>query len=216
MRLFLASFRTVDDPERFVRLCGKGRTGLVCANAIDNEDPDVRAQKVRDEIALLKGWGLKATELDLRDEVPMTVAEKLLGAGFVWVRGGNVFVLRRAMGACGLDQLLPQLLARDVFVYAGYSAGPCVLAPDLAPFAVCDDPGEAERLYGAAAAMSGLGVLDRPFVPHLETPDHPESAVLDGVAAAYAAAGQPFWGLADGQALVIDGKRTEAPDGAAR
>lgn len=216
MRLFLASFRTLDDPERLVRLVGKRRTGLVVANAVDHEPDGVRAAKVADEVALLRGWGLRATELDLRAQTPVTVTEQLLEAGFVWVRGGNVFVLRRAMGACGLDQLLPQLLARDAFVYAGYSAGAAVLAPDLGPLAGCDDPAEADRLYGPAASTKGLGVLDRPFVPHVDPPGHPAGGTFDRVAAAYARAGEPFWGLRDGQALVVDGKRREAPDGASR
>ncbi|GAB3624040.1 hypothetical protein GCM10027418_21240 [Mariniluteicoccus endophyticus] len=214
MRLYLASFRPVPDPERFRALIGrKNRTGLVCVNAIDHEPADVRAEKLAAEIAALKEIGLKATELDLRAETPMSVAGKLLDAGFLWVRGGNVFVLRRAMGACGLDQLLPQMLARDAFVYAGYSAGGAVLAPDLAGFETCDDPAEADALYGPASSTKGIGVLDRPFVPHLGTPGHPESEVLEQVARAYAHADQEIWALRDGQALVVDGRRTEAPAG---
>lgn len=212
MRLFLASFRTLDDPDRLARLVGKHKTGLVIANAIDHEPADLRADKVTAEIALLKGWGLRASELDLRGQAPPAVAGALLETGFVWVRGGNTFVLRRAMGACGLDQLLPQLLRRDAFVYAGYSAGGCVMAPDLAPYAGCDDPAEADRLFGAASSTTGLGVVDHTLVPHLGSPDHPEAQALTRVAHALARAGKPLWPLADGEAVVIDGRRVEVPE----
>ncbi len=43
------------------------------------------------------------------------------------------------------------------------------------------------------------------IVPHYRSPDHPESAACDQVAARYAAAGIPHRTLRDGQALVING-----------
>ena len=47
-----------------------------------------------DELASL---GFHATEIDLRDG-PAAV-ERLPEADVIWVRGGNVFALRRALGA---------------------------------------------------------------------------------------------------------------------
>ena len=57
----------------------------------------------------------------------------------------------------------------------------------------------------------GLGVLDRPVVPHLNSPEHPETALLSQVAAKYESEGQSYWALSDGQALVIDGRGDEHP-----
>lgn len=55
------------------------------------------------------------------------------------------------------------------------------------------------------SAFDGLAVLDRPVVPHLNSPDHPETGVLSQVAAKYESKGQAYGGLSNGQALVIDG-----------
>ena len=46
------------------------------------------------------------------------------------------------------------------------------------------------------------------MVPHLDSPQHPETALLSRVAAAYETQGQSYWALSDGQALVIDGPAT--------
>ena len=57
------------------------------------------------------------------------------------------------------------------------------------------------------AEFDGLSILDRPLVPHLVSPKHPENAALTRVARAYALAGKPYWALRDGDALVVDGNR---------
>lgn len=95
-------------------------------------------------------------------------------------------------------------LAADRFVYAGYSAGPCVLAPSLAGLDLCDSPEDCQATYGDVR-FDGLGIFDRPVVPHLSSPGHPETQLLSQVAARYEADDQPYWPLSDGQALVIDG-----------
>ncbi|MFG2004847.1 hypothetical protein ACGFNU_37435 [Spirillospora sp. NPDC048911] len=48
-------------------------------------------------------------------------------------------------------------------------------------------------------------MIDRALVPHVDSPDHPESEILTAVAARYAAEGVPHHALRDGQVLVVDG-----------
>ena len=127
----------------------------------------------------------------------------LADAGFVWVRGGNVFVLRMAMARSSFDEAIRAALADDALVYAGFSAGPCVLAPSLRGLELCDPVADAQRLYGQVR-YDGLGVLDRPVVPHLESVGHPESNLLGRVARRYVAAGRPFHPLRDGEVLIIE------------
>ena len=50
----------------------------------------------------------------------------------------------------------------------------------------------------------GLGVIDRPVVPHLES-GPPRIDLLGRVARRYAAAGQPFHPLRDGEVLILEG-----------
>ncbi|WP_406039316.1 peptidase E [Micromonospora sp. NBC_00898] len=128
----------------------------------------------------------------------------LVDYDIVWVRGGNVFVLRRVLADTGAGAVLLDLLPSDMVVYGGYSAGACVLADDLTGLKLVDDPHVV-----ADPLMTGLGLLDRPFVPHVRSPGHPEAAACDAVSAAYAAVGQPHRALRDGEVLLVNGDRTE-------
>lgn len=96
-------------------------------------------------------------------------------------------------------------LAAAQLVYTGFSAVPCDLTPSLSE--LCDPPGACHATSGDVR-YNGLGVLDRPVVPHLDSPQHPETALLSRVAAKCESKCQPYWALSDGQALVIDGPAT--------
>ncbi|HEY5396355.1 MAG TPA: Type 1 glutamine amidotransferase-like domain-containing protein [Trebonia sp.] len=211
MRLYLSSFRLGDHPEFLVSLVGKVAWVAVVANAMDDQPPDIRRQAVERELAALSGLQLRPTELDLRCYAgePDALRERLAGNDGLWARGGNVFMLRHALHVSGGGTVLPDLLRRDTIAYAGYSAGPCVLAPSLRGLEAVDDAAAVARIYGASPIFDGLGVLPYAIVPHYRSPDRPESAACDQVAARYAAADVPHRTLRDGQALVIDGA-TEA------
>lgn len=204
MRLYLSSYQLGDHPEVFTSLVGGSRCGWVIMNAFDGADPEIRRLETERQVKNLAGVGLAARELDLRGHDPESLAAKIGQPDFLWVRGGNVFTLRAALAQSGADNLITDRLEADALVYAGFSAGGCVLAPSLLGLEECDSAEDALSMYGAIQ-FEGLDILDRPFVPHLGSPEHPESKVLTRVAAAYAREGQPYWGLRDGQALVVDG-----------
>lgn len=170
----------------------------------DGADREIRRLETERQVKNLAGVGLAARELDLRGHDPESLAAKIGQPDFLWVRGGNVFTLRAALAHSGADALITDRLEADALVYAGFSAGGCVLAPTLLGVEECDSTEDVLSMYGAIQ-FEGLDILDRPFVPHLGSPEHPESEVLTRVAAAYAREGQPYWGLRDGQALVVDG-----------
>ena len=107
----------------------------------------------------------------------------------VWVRGGNTFVLRQAMRLSGLDDVLTDLLASD-FLYGGYSAGVCVLAPSLRGLGQVDDP-TASPYPGSEVIWEGLGLLDYLILPHYQS-DHPESADVDKEVEYCKREGMPF------------------------
>ena len=175
----------------------------VIANSMDDQE-DRGIEREFDALAML---GIDAEELDLRDyyDNPERIGADLARYQLVWVRGGNVFVLRKAMEKSGADKAIVDLLAKDAFVYGGYSAGPCVLAPSLRGLEHCDDASAVERLFGEPATFEGLGILDYAFVPHVDSPGHPESDALERVADRYRAEGVPFRALRDGQVLIIEG-----------
>jgi dipeptidase E len=201
VKLYLSSFRLGDHPERLVALLPPDARVAVICNSIDAEDPAVRREKVADEITWLTDLGLRPEELDLRS----STGEKLAEYDGVWVRGGNVFVLRAALARSGADQILPDLIRDERLVYAGYSAGPCVLAPSLRGLELCDD---ADAVDGEII-WDGLGLLDHAIVPHLDSPGHPETELLEKVAGLYVRTGVPYLPMRDGEALVIDGDHRE-------
>jgi dipeptidase E len=201
VKLYLSSFRLGNHPERLTALLPPSARVAVICNSIDTEDPAVRREKVADEITWLTELGLQPEELDLRS----STAEKLPEYDGVWVRGGNVFVLRAAMARSGADEILPELIRSEQLVYAGYSAGPCVLAPSLRGLELCDD---ADAVDGEVI-WEGLGILDHAIVPHLDSPGHPETELLAAVAELYDRSGVPYLPMRDGQALLIDGDDRE-------
>lgn len=207
MRLYLSSFRLGDHPELLVGLAGEAGRAAVIANAMDDAPADVRRRAVEGELGALAELQFRPAELDLRDyfDDPASLAGQLAQYAAVWVRGGNTFMLRHALSRSGGDAALAGALSRDALVYAGYSAGACVLAPSLRGLEAVDDASAVPRIYGTSPIWTGLGVLNYAIVPHYRSPDHPEGAACDRVADQYRAAGIPHRTLRDGQALVING-----------
>ena len=218
MRLYLSSFRLGDHADKLVGLLDDAdatskRSVGVIANAMDALPADVRRASVDFEIEQLAGLGLAAEELDLRTYFSTAgsdgpdsdlLAGKLAGYRMLWVRGGNAFVLRSALAHSGADSLVTDLLSRDALVYAGYSAGSCVLAPSLRGIELVDPVDGVRRAYGTEPTWEGLGVLPYAVVPHYRS-DHPESADIERVAELYRATGVPHRALRDGQAIVVEG-----------
>jgi dipeptidase E len=208
VKLYLSSFRLGDHPERLVALLPASPRVAVIANAIDNEPAELRVEKVAAELTWLTGLGLRTEELDLRDHSGGSgddLSARLTQYDGVWVRGGNVFVLRVALARSGADKILPGLIRSEELVYAGYSAGPCVLAPSIRGLELCDD---ITQVTGEVI-WDGLGVLDHAIVPHLDSPGHPETELLEKVVEFYDRSGVRYLPMRDGQALVIDGESRE-------
>lgn len=208
MRLYLSSYQLGDHPEAFTRMVRGNKRGWVIMNAFDGVDPRLRRVETQRQLTNLAGIGLTGHEFDLRVHDAESLAADFGAPDFVWVRGGNVFTLRAALARSGADALIVDRLGADSLVYAGFSAGGCVLAPSLAGLEECDSTDDALLLHGAVE-FDGLNILDRPFLPHLGTSDHPEREILTQVAAAYAQDSKQHWALRDGQALVVDGGRVE-------
>lgn len=196
MRLYLSSFRLGDHSARLLELARHGRRLMLVANALDGAPEGVRQGGVAREVAELTSLGFLVSEVDLRGGPD--AAEQLPEADVIWVRGGNVFVLRRALADSGADTVILDLLKRDVVVYGGYSAGVCVLAPDLHVLEQVDDVTEVlDPIY------DGLCILDRPVVPHVDSPGHPETHACTALSADLTSAGRRHWALSDGEVLLV-------------
>jgi dipeptidase E len=188
----------------------RGRT-LVVANACDLLPGPGRAPRVAREIEALEAVGFQAEELDLRDHFGAgreALGARLEAADLIWARGGNAFVLRRAMRQSGFDDLVRAALARDTLVYGGYSGGIAVLAPSLRGIEMVNDPGAVPEGYDPAVLWDGLGLLPYHLAPHYRSA-HPASPGIDCVVRYFLDHGMPFKTLRDGEAIWVHGDREE-------
>ncbi|MFE9881678.1 Type 1 glutamine amidotransferase-like domain-containing protein [Streptomyces sp. NPDC005784] len=202
MRLYLSSAGLGPRRTELSRLLQRGGRAGVILNAYDFRTPERRATSLEFEMRELADLGLEPEEVDLRDYFMDSAGLEatLRGLDLLYVRGGSVFVLRRALAASGADRLLPALLAEDAFVYAGYSAGICLLG--------IDDPSFIPDGYPDTPTLwDGLGVLPYAMAPHYRS-DHPESEEIDRTVTYFIDHHIPFVALRDGEAIVMDDEGT--------
>ncbi|MBT0565607.1 Type 1 glutamine amidotransferase-like domain-containing protein [Williamsia sp. CHRR-6] len=196
MHLYLSSFGIGDHPDALVELVGVGARIGVVLNAIDDRSASDRTLAGRLESDELRRLGLVPTELDLR---VATDVDRLAEVAAVWVRGGNTFVLRDALAVAGADEVISARVRAQTMTYAGYSAGGAVLAPDLDWVAEVDD----SRAV-ASPRFDGLGLIDRPVVPHVGG-RYPEALECSALSARLDAAGRAHVALRDGDVLIDRG-----------
>ena len=219
MRLYLSSFRLGNRPERLAELAGSRKKALVIANACDLYSEAERRLRVEREVEALGALGFWAQELDLRRHFRdgsgqeghgdrEGIRAELYSTGLIWARGGNAFVLRRAMRQSGFDGILSEALAADTLVYGGYSGGIAVLAPSLRGIELVNDPATVPAGYDPEPIWEGLGAIEYSVVPHYKSP-HPSSPGIDNVVEYLRKRGTPFQTLSDGEALIISGDHRE-------
>lgn len=210
MKLYLSSFRLGNHPVKVLEISATKRAAVVC-NACDLLSQADRAASVQFEMETLQSLGFAAQELDLRHYYDSPSAqglqERLRSFGLVWVRGGNTFVLRRAMRTSGFDSLVIAMLERNEIAYAGYSAGVCVLAPSLKGLELADDPHSVPDGLNPAIIWDGLGLLPYAVAPHYRS-NHPESEAVEKLVQFYQEYGIPHRTLRDGEAIIVNGDET--------
>lgn len=204
MKLYLSSYRLGDKPEQLAELLGDNKKVVVIPNALDfSTDLVRREQSQKREFDDLKSIGLEAEELDLRLYFGKQgeLEKKIKEYGLMWVRGGNAFVLRRAMRQSGLDEILKELSKGDEIVYGGYSAGVCVIGHTLKGGELVDDPIIVPDGYQKEILWDGIGLVDFSFAPHYRS-DHPESAAIEKMVDFYKKNAMPFRALKDGEVII--------------
>lgn len=204
MKLYLSSYRIGNDKKKFVKLFSANKKAAVIANAMDFLEKSERDKSVQQEIDDLTKLGLTAEELDLRDyfDKSKNLNSRLNTYGLVWVRGGNTFILRRAMAQSGFDKLLKKKNKDPNFVYAGYSAGACVLSSTLRGLELVDNPHRIPEKYSSSVIWDGVGVIDFFIVPHYRS-IHPESDAVEKVVEYFTQKKMPFKTLCDGETIVV-------------
>lgn len=206
MRLYLSSYGLGSSPEEMLPLLKKGARTAIIMNAQDSKSLENRQERLQREIDGLVGLGLAAVELDLREYFGKKEELKrtLKDIDYIWVRGGNVFLLRRAYKQSGFDDIITELLRSDKIAYGGFSAGVCVLAPSLNGVDIVDPKGELAEGYDEAVIWSGLGLIDFAVAPHYKS-DHPESEDIDKYVEYLVGNDMAYKTLRDGEAIIVNG-----------
>lgn len=206
MRLFLSSYGIGNQPQKLVELIGNTspKVALV-TNAADHHDEAGILERVERDRVMFKDLGMNLERLDLRDYFnnQQDLEQKLRTYDLIWVRGGNAFILRRAIAQSSFDTIITKLLHEDALVYGGYSAGACILSPTLRGVDLCDDPNIIPEGYNPEIIWDGLGLVDFSIAPHYKS-EHPEAELIDRVVEYFEHQHMPYKALHDGQAVVIN------------
>ena len=172
-----------DQPDILSDLFAAPKRVGVIRNALDYSDDKERLENRRErEFIELQSIGLQPEDIDLRNYFgrKSELARKIEDLNGLWVVGGNVFILRRAMSQSGLDEILINKLQDENFVYAGYSAGACVMALTLKGLHLIDDPDFVPNGYDSEKIWDGLGLLPFSIAPHYRS-EHLESKMMERV-----------------------------------
>ena len=206
MKFYLSSYEIGKETKKLRQMLPKNKRTALISNALDcYTDLKRREKGDKKSLSQLRSVGLRPEVLDLRNYFgrKKELEKKLKEFGVIWVRGGNTFVLRQAMRLSGFDRIFKKLRAKKDVLYGGYSAGICILAPDLRGIEIMDDKNQ--RPYGKKSKRiwEGLGVLNYYIVPHYKS-DHPETK-LAAKAVQYCINNRLlFKALRDGEVIVIE------------
>jgi len=207
MKFYLSSYKLGNEVAKLKELIPlENKKTAYISNALDfSDDLERRKKSEQSDIEELERLGLDVEIVDLRDyfNKQTELEKKLAGFGVIWVRGGNLFVLRQAMKLSGFDNVLKKLAEKSNILYGGYSAGVCVLAPTLKGMEIIDDLNV--KPYGdkSKTIWDGLGILHYSVVPHYKS-DHPESEKAERVVEYMIENKILFKVLRDGEVIIIE------------
>ena len=207
MKFYLSSFKLGDKGADLARMLSHNKNIAYIPNACDytNINREKKTAWEKKDMTSLEDLWLTVTYLDLKNFFGKTtdLRKKLDEFWWIFIRWGNTFILRQAMKLSGFDLLFQEFLQRDDFVYAGYSAWICVLAPDLKSLQTVDDPTDKPYPALQETIWEWLGYLDYMILPHYQS-DHPESADIDKEVAYCEKNNIPFKTLRDGEVIIIE------------
>jgi dipeptidase E len=206
MKLYLSSNRLGNKIDELKKMVLEPKRIAVITNAKDYAPIELRSEKLKSNFAELKAIGFDPIEVDLRKYFNQKdkLLDDLKNFNGVYVAGGNSFLLLKSFIQSGFDQVLKELLLDPSFVYIGYSAGICVLAPDLYGLEIVDDPYVKVEKYSNEIIWKGLGILEYLPVPHYKSEDKEISDGNDKVIEKLTVNGVKYTPIRDGEVVIID------------
>lgn len=210
MKLYLSSYKVGDKAEELKKWIAE-HDNKICLipNSRDiYPESERKASGIQADVDELTELGFDVTIISLKDY--FNNKEKLINDlkefSAFYVIGGNTFALRQAMFLSGFDKYLESIKNNPNYLYAGYSAGICVLAEDLHGLDVCDDPNI--NPYGIDTIWKGLGYFDFIFLPHYKS-DHKETKLVDDSVEYCRKNNIKYKTLRDGEVIILENLETK-------
>lgn len=180
MKLYLSSYKVGNKTEELKKWIDQyGNKICLIPNSRDiYPDSERKSEGIQKDVNELTDLGFDVTIISLKDyfENKEGLKSRLEEFHAFYVIGGNTFVLRQAMYLSGFDEYLKTIEDNSNYLYAGYSAGICVLAKDMHGLEKCDDPNI--NPYGIDTMWNGLGYFDYIFLPHYKS-NHKETELIN-------------------------------------
>ena len=180
MRLYLASHNLGPHANELLKLVGGGRRALYIENARDYYPGEKRANDLQEKLNMLSELGFEVEELNLRNYFGKSdKLRKFINSykpDLIYASGGNVFLLATAYHLSGFDEILREDLAKDKYVYGGFSAGIMAICKTIRFYG--HDylvPERVPEIYGVDAVLDGVGLVDYQLIPHADVPEHLET-----------------------------------------
>jgi dipeptidase E len=211
MRLFISSYRAGKHDKELIQFLGKINKVAVITNAKDYKTPEDRRLKIEDNFSYYRSIGLEPTEIDLRPFFHKPGAEKLLAKhNFVWLAGGNGFLLRRALSYTGLDRYFYDAVRKNEVILGGESAGAIMMGPTLKYSEMDtneDSPNYTPQGYAKNVLWDGLNFVNYVPVPHYKSGDY--TVEIDEYVENLQKEKIPYKTMTDDQAIIINGFNEE-------
>jgi dipeptidase E len=180
MRLIITSYRFGKHEAEVLKFLNKIKKVAVITNAKDYKDPNIRQEKVEENFEYFRSIGLEPTEIDLRPYFNKPGAEELFkGYNLIWLAGGNVFLLRRALAYSKVDRFLYDAVRKNEIILGGESAGAIIMGPTLRHSEMVteendkeDNPHYIAEGYQASVIWGGLDFVNFVPVPHYKSGEY--------------------------------------------
>lgn len=180
MKLYLSSYKLGNKIEELKKWIKEHNNKICLIPNSRDVYPESERKKlgIQADVQDLTILGFDVTIISLKDyfNKKEKLFERLKEFNAFYVIGGNTFALRQAMYLSGFDEYLKTIENNEDYLYAGYSAGICVLAKDMHGLDVCDDA--TINPYGIDTMWDGLGYFDYIFLSHYKS-DHKETKLID-------------------------------------
>lgn len=203
MKLYLSSYKLGNNIDELKSWIDKnGNKIVLIPNSRDVfEDGERLRNGINKDVEMLREVGFDVEVISLKKyfENPKQLEEDFSKYNAFFAIGGNSFALRKAMELSGFDEFLRKQVDNPNFLYSGYSAGICVLSPNLLGLNLVDEP--VNPYNDDDVSYKGIGLLDYVPVPHYKS-DHPESHLIDDVVKYMVDNNIKYLPLRDGEVIV--------------